>query len=114
MLAAARPSRLPTAHRPPPVDGPYLEFADEDGLVRAARRARALGFSGKQVIHPSQIRGVADAFAETATEIDWARPVDTAFTAAEADGVSSIRLPDGTFVDYPIARRARAILAGAR
>ncbi|WP_193047787.1 HpcH/HpaI aldolase/citrate lyase family protein [Mycolicibacterium baixiangningiae] len=108
VLAAA------AAHCPPPVDGPYLDLSDADGLVRSARRARMLGFSGKQVIHPSQVSGVAGAFAATPAEIEWARAVDVAFTAAEADGVSSIRLPDGTFVDYPIARRARAILAGVR
>lgn len=108
VLAAA------AAHRPPPIDGPYLDLGDDAGLGRSARRARALGFSGKQVIHPGQIDTVAAAFAATAAEIDWARAVDAAFTAAEADGVSSIRLTDGTFVDYPIARRARAILAGVR
>jgi len=108
VLAAA------AAHRPPPIDGPYLDLGDEDGLGRSARRARQLGFSGKQVIHPAQIPSVAAAFTATADEIAWARAVDDAFSAAEADGVSSIRLPDGTFVDYPIARRARAILAALR
>lgn len=106
VLAAA------AAHRPPPIDGPHLDLADADGLARSARRARALGFGGKQVIHPAQIGVVTDAFSATQAEVDWARAVDAAFTVAEADGVSSIRLPDGTFVDYPIARRARAILAG--
>ena len=108
VLAAA------AAHRPPPIDGPHLDLADAEGLARSARRARALGFGGKQVIHPAQIAVVTDAFSATQAEVDWARAVDAAFTAAEADGVSSIRLPDGTFVDYPIARRARAILAGVR
>jgi citrate lyase subunit beta/citryl-CoA lyase len=108
VLAAA------AANCPPPVDGPYLDLDDDDGLIRSARQARRLGFSGKQVIHPSQIATVARAFAASAAEIDWARTVDAAFTAAEAQGVSSIRLPDGTFVDYPVAQRARAILAGAR
>lgn len=108
VLAAA------AAHCPPPVDGPYLDLDDDDGLIRSASRARLLGFSGKQVIHPSQIAAVARAFAANSTEIDWARTVDAAFTAAEADGISSIRLPDGTFVDYPIAQRARAILASVR
>ena len=44
-------------------------------------------------------------------ELRWARRVDEAFRAAEAAGVSSIRLDDGTFVDYPIAHRAQALLA---
>jgi citrate lyase subunit beta / citryl-CoA lyase len=100
------------AQCPPPIDGPYLDLADAPGLDRAARRARHLGFSGKQVIHPAQIPAVAAAFAADPAELAWARAVDAAFTAAESDGVSSIRLADGTFVDYPIARRARAILAG--
>lgn len=108
VLAAA------AAHCPPPIDGPYLDLGDDRGLVESARRARALGFGGKQVIHPSQIDRVLSAFTASAAEIDWARAVDAAFTAAEADGVSSIRLSDGTFVDYPIARRARAILASVR
>jgi citrate lyase subunit beta/citryl-CoA lyase len=108
VLAAA------AAHCPPPIDGPHLDLGDDQGLVESARRARALGFGGKQVIHPSQIDRVLNAFTASAAEIDWARAVDAAFTAAEADGVSSIRLSDGTFVDYPIARRARAILASVR
>jgi citrate lyase subunit beta/citryl-CoA lyase len=108
VLAAA------AAHCPPPIDGPWLDLGDDRGLLESARRARALGFGGKQVIHPSQIDRVAGAFTASAAEIDWARAVDVAFTAAEAEGVSSIRLSDGTFVDYPIARRARAILASVR
>jgi citrate lyase subunit beta / citryl-CoA lyase len=108
VLAAA------AAHRPPPIDGPFLDLGDDDGLDRSSRRARQLGFSGKQVIHPAQIATVAAAFAVDPQDIAWARDVDAAFSAAEAQGVSSIRLPDGTFVDYPIARRARAILAAQR
>ena len=97
---------------PPPIDGPHLDLDDAAGLGRAAQRARRLGFSGKQVIHPAQLATVADAFSASPAELEWARAVDAAFASAEADGVSSIRLSDGTFVDYPIARRARAILAG--
>jgi citrate lyase subunit beta/citryl-CoA lyase len=63
------------------------------------------------VLHPRQIPVVASAFAPTAEELRWARRVDEAFRSAEATGVSSIRLDDGTFVDYPISHRARAILA---
>jgi citrate lyase subunit beta/citryl-CoA lyase len=63
------------------------------------------------VIHPRQIPVVAEAFAPSAEELQWARRVDEAFHEAEAAGVSSIRLDDGTFIDYPIAHRARALLA---
>jgi citrate lyase subunit beta/citryl-CoA lyase len=104
VLAAAAAGR----HRP--IDGPHLDLDDTDGLVRSAALARRLGFGGKQVIHPRQIEAVAAAFTPSANELDWARRVDRAFGEAEAAGVSSIRLDDGTFVDQPIARRARALL----
>ena len=99
------------AGRPKPIDGPHLDLDDADGLARSAARARRLGFGGKQVIHPRQIPVVAAAFAPSAEELQWARRVDEAFHEAEAAGVSSIRLDDGTFIDYPIAHRARALLA---
>ncbi|GAB3561645.1 CoA ester lyase [Amycolatopsis endophytica] len=96
-----------------PIDGPHLDLSDDDGLAASAAHARSLGFGGKQVLHPSQVAAVAAAFAPTEQELFWARRVDEAFRAAEAGGVSSIQLDDGEFVDYPIARRARALLAEA-
>lgn len=107
VLAAA------AAGRPGPLDGPYLALDDTDGLSRSAAHARNLGFGGKAVIHPRQLEPVRTAFAPTAADLEWARAVDRAFERAEADGVSSIRLPDGSFVDYPIAQRAREMLAEA-
>jgi citrate lyase subunit beta / citryl-CoA lyase len=104
VLAAA------AAGRAAPIDGPYLDLDDTEGLRRSAATARRLGFGGKQVLHPRQVPVVAAAFAPSAEELRWARRVDEAFREAEAAGVSSIRLDDGTFVDYPIAHRARALL----
>lgn len=104
VLAAA------AAGLPAPIDGPWLGLDDEEGLRTATRAAKALGFAGKQVLHPKQLDVVRAVFAPTIEEMDWAHRVDDAFTAAEAQGVSSIRLDDGTFVDYPVALRARAIL----
>jgi citrate lyase subunit beta / citryl-CoA lyase len=108
VLAAA------AAGRERPIDGPWLDLADEDGLRQSVATGRHLGFSGKQVIHPRQIQVVHDGFAPTADELAWARRVVSAFEAAEAEGTASIRLDDGTFVDYPVARRAAALVARAR
>lgn len=104
VLAAA------AAGRPQPIDGPHLDLDDTEGLARSAATARRLGFGGKQVLHPRQVPVVATTFAPSAEELRWARRVDEAFREAEAAGISSIRLDDGTFVDYPIAHRARALL----
>ncbi len=107
VLAAA------AANRRPPLDGPYLDLADSEGLRRSAANARRLGFGGKAVIHPAQLEAVTAAFAPSESELRWAWAVDEAFTEAERAGRASIRLDNGTFVDYPVARRARAILAAA-
>jgi citrate lyase subunit beta/citryl-CoA lyase len=94
---------------PRPLDGPHLDL-DDDGLARSAARAHRLGFGGKQVIHPRQIGTVSAAFTATEQELAWARKVDEAFRDAEAAAPSSIRLGDGTFVDHPVALRARTML----
>jgi citrate lyase subunit beta / citryl-CoA lyase len=93
-----------------PVDGPYLKLDDDEGCAVSSAWARRLGFQGKVVLHPRQLPIAAAAFGPGERELAWAREVDRAFAEAEAAGVSSIKLPDGTFVDVPVARRAREIL----
>ena len=99
------------ANREAPIDGPFLNLADDDGCAVSATWSRRLGFQGKLVLHPRQLPIVTAAFAPGERELAWAREVDRAFLEAEAAGVSSIRLADGTFVDYPVAARARDLLA---
>lgn len=96
-----------------PIDGPYLVLDDEQGLETSTRRARDLGFGGKAVIHPAQLPTVSRLFRPSEQELAWAREVDAVFTDAEAHGRSAVRLPDGTFIDYPVAQRARALLHAA-
>ena len=93
-----------------PIDGPYLKLDDDEGCAVSSSWSRRLGFQGKVVLHPRQLPIAAAAFAPDERELAWAREVDRAFTEAEAAGVSSIKLADGTFVDYPVALRARALL----
>ncbi|SFE32754.1 HpcH/HpaI aldolase/citrate lyase family protein [Blastococcus tunisiensis] len=107
VLAAA------AAGLPAPLDAPHLRLRDPVGLRRSAEHARALGFGGTQVIHPEQLGTVHEVFAPTPQETAWAREVQEAFDRAEAEGTASIRLADGTFVDYPVVRRARRILAAS-
>jgi citrate lyase subunit beta / citryl-CoA lyase len=46
-------------------------------------------------------------FTPSVAEIAWARRVLSAFDAA---GGNALRLPDGEFVDLPVAQRARRLL----
>lgn len=97
----------------PPLDGPHLDLSDTTGLAAAAAGARGLGFGGKLTIHPSQVGVVREQFTPSAADLAWAERVDRAFTEAEAQRSASIRLDDGTFVDRPVALRARSLLERA-
>jgi citrate lyase subunit beta/citryl-CoA lyase len=111
-------TRLPIASKAarigPPLDTPWMvDLKDIDGLVADAQKAKAYGFQGKVVIHPSQIQPCHDVFTPTQAEIDYARKIVEAFEAAERDGKAAIQL-DGKFIDYPVVERARRTIELSR
>lgn len=90
-----------------PVDGPWLDLEDLEGLAEDSRFSRSLGFQGRVIVYPPQVHPAQRAYSEVADEdADRARRVVAAFEEAEARGVASIRV-DGRFIDYPIYRRAQ-------
>lgn len=97
----------------PPVDTAYVEITNLEGLRATTLRARALGFTGKACIHPSQIEIVNEVFTPTASELDWARRVVETFEAAERDGLAAVKM-DGQMLDYPVVEKARRLLARVR
>jgi citrate lyase subunit beta/citryl-CoA lyase len=92
-----------------PVDGPYANFKNEDGYRSEARRARALGMVGKWAIHPSQIALAHEVFSPTASEVRRARKMETAFRAAEAQGLGAAQV-DGVMIDIAVLRLVRNTL----
>ncbi|QEC46764.1 hypothetical protein FSW04_03625 [Baekduia soli] len=95
-----------------PHDGSYAVVDDLEGLRVEADEARALGFGSKHAIHPGQVPVIAEAFAPGAAELAGARRILDAFEQAEAAGVAAITV-DGKLIDYPVAERARRVLAGS-
>jgi citrate lyase subunit beta / citryl-CoA lyase len=91
----------------PPIDSVWPRLDDEAGLREQTTFARSLGFFGKSAIHPRQLPVLHDVFTPSDRELRWAREVVAAFEAA---GGSALRLPDGEFVDLPVAERARRLL----
>jgi citrate lyase beta subunit len=111
-LAAARASVLlaSTAERlDPPLDSPWLKISDLNGLRAAAERARADGFGGMLIIHPSHVATVNEVFSPTADEIAWAHGILASSAEAESRGRGAYTR-DGEMVDEAIVKRARAIL----
>lgn len=92
---------------PPPVDSVYPLIDDDAGLRAEAQFVRSLGFAAKSAIHPRQIPILHEVFGPSRRDLEWARRVLAAF---EASGRGATRLPDGEFVDLPVAQRARRLL----
>jgi citrate lyase subunit beta/citryl-CoA lyase len=91
----------------PPIDGPYLDIHDLDGLVENTLLSRRLGFQGRVAVYPAQVDPVQRTYSELSPdEIEQAQRVVEAFEEAEASGLASIQV-DGRFIDYPFYYRAR-------
>jgi len=95
------------------IDTVYTAIDDEDGLLRAARAARQLGFSGKLLIHPAQVAPVRQMFAPSAQQVAWAQRV-LAAGPLNGDGGAGVRVVDGKMVDAPVLAQAERILARSR
>ncbi|MFD5257379.1 HpcH/HpaI aldolase/citrate lyase family protein [Streptomyces bobili] len=106
VLTAARGAGLAA------VDGPYLGVAADQGFAGHVCRAAQLGFDGKWVIHPGQIRPVNEAFTPTAQEVERARAVLAALEGGHARAEGAVAL-GGRMVDEAVAVSARRVLAKA-
>lgn len=60
-------------------DGVYNDIANADGFVAEAKQARAFGFDGKTLIHPSQVDPCNTIFAPPADAVAQAKDVIAAF-----------------------------------
>jgi citrate lyase subunit beta/citryl-CoA lyase len=85
---------------------------EDEHFLADATRGRALGYRGKLCIHPAQVALANRAFSPTSEELDRARRLLAAFDAATTRGEAAIAF-EGQMIDEPVARHARAVLAGA-
>ena len=104
MIAAVARSRALEA-----IDNVFFDLDDAAGFRAEAVEARALGFTGKQVIHPAQIPVANEIFSPTEDELEWARKVTEEMRSAGARKVGAIRV-DGKLVDAVHYRMAKDIL----
>jgi malyl-CoA/(S)-citramalyl-CoA lyase len=95
-----------------PLDGPYADFNDKDGLLASSRRSAALGFEGRMVIHPAQVEPVNAVFSPAADEVERARRIVDAMAQAARDGRGSVQL-DGRMIDIANIRMAQGVLRKA-
>lgn len=96
-----------------PMDGPYADFRDAEGLRRSARRSAMLGFEGKWAIHPDQVTIINEAFSPSEPEIDAAQAIIEALERAKIEGRGAVTL-NGRMIDTASIRQALQLLAKAR
>lgn len=95
------------------IDSIWQNLRSSAGLVRDCRHGRSLGYAGKCVIHPDQIRSVHRAFAPHTSELEWAKKVKDTYEASAQSRRGSLRL-DGNMIDEVHYKQACALLDCSR
>ena len=87
-------------------DMPFLSLADPLALEAETVRIKALGFTGKMAIHPSQVPAINRIFQPTEDEIEEARAAVAAF---QVSGGAAVQFR-GRLLDAPMMPRYERVL----
>jgi citrate lyase subunit beta/citryl-CoA lyase len=95
------------------LDTVYADVDNMEGFKREVSLIKQLGFDGKSVINPKQIKPVHEIFSPTEQEIKKSIDIYRAATAAKKQGLGVIAL-NGKMIDKPIIERAVRMLQLAK
>jgi citrate lyase subunit beta/citryl-CoA lyase len=70
------------AHGLQPIDGPFAQIRDTEGLRTFAERAAMLGYDGKWALHPGQIEILNEVFSPRQDDFDKANAILQAYRQA--------------------------------
>lgn len=90
-------------------DTVYSDVENEAGFKAEVRLIHQLGFDGKSIINPRQIKTVHEVYAPSQKEISYAYDVLAAIKEAEEKGSGVISL-NGKMIDKPIVDRAKRVM----
>lgn len=95
------------------IDGPTLDVHDLDKFRASARRAWALGFDGKWILHPSQIELCHEVFTPSQEQFDSAMCLLEAYKyyTSSAGGGRGAVIYDGAMIDEASRKMALTIAA---
>ncbi|CAM5686293.1 Fused isobutyryl-CoA mutase [Streptomyces griseoloalbus] len=107
ILMAARANDLQA------IDGPYLQIRNVDGYREVARRAAALGFDGKWVLHPGQVEASNEIFSPSQEDYDHAELILDAYEyyTSEAGGKKGSAMLGDEMIDEA-SRKMALVVAG--
>ncbi len=98
------------------LDGVYNDIKDETGFRAVCQQGLEMGFDGKTLIHPGQVEPCNEVFAPSASELEMAGRIVTAFRQAQAEGKGVVTV-DGRMIEnlhVEQAERALALAAAIR
>lgn len=95
------------------IDMVYVDIKNLGGLHKAAQQSAQMGFSGKQVIHPEQIKPVQDAFTPDKKTIQQALRILEEYHRQLSVG-KSVFVLDGKMIEPPNITNAENIIERAK
>jgi citrate lyase subunit beta/citryl-CoA lyase len=92
------------------IDGVFNDLDDVAGFEAECRQGRDMGFDGKTLIHPRQIKPCNQVFSPSPDELAWAERIAHLFDQPENQGLGVVRV-DGRMVERLHAEMAQRMLA---
>jgi len=98
------------------IDGPFLQIYDVDGYREVAKRAAALGYDGKWVLHPGQIEAANEVFSPSQSDYDHAELILDAYDyyTSEAGGKLGAVMLGDEMIDEASRKMALVVAAKGR
>ena len=91
------------------IDGIWQDLKDKSGFTKDCQVGRSLGYAGKSVIHPAQIKTVHKIFHPSKPEITWAKKVCSVYEKSTKKGKGAT-VVEGKMIDEVHYKRAKALL----
>lgn len=91
------------------IDLVHIDLKDLDGLREQALEGARMGYTGKQVIHPSHVPIVQEAFSPSAERVEWATELIKEFQEHQKSGQGAF-IFRGSMIDMPLLRQAKNIV----
>jgi citrate lyase beta subunit len=95
------------------IDMVRFDFEDQAGLIEECKVGRQMGYTGKQIIHPNQVKIVQEAFTPTLDEVHIAMSLLTEYQNLKGRGIA-VFSKNGKLIDAPIILAAENVVARAR
>lgn len=91
------------------IDMVHIDYKDLEGLKTRSEEGARFGYNGKQIIHPTQISIVQEAFLPSQEKIEWATQLLKEFATFQAEGKGAFVFRN-QMIDMPTVKQATNIL----